>query len=60
MDVGNINDALDNVNAGDSVSKLDIGDVDSGGSDSNDGGVVDVVVGVDTNGGGNRNCGDGD
>lgn len=60
MDVGNINDALDNVNAGDSVSKLDIGDVDSGGSDSNDGGVVDVVVGVDTNGGGNGNCGDGD
>ena len=46
---------LDNINAGVNDNKVDLGDVYSGGSDSNDGGWVDDVGGIDTNGGDNAN-----
>ena len=51
MDYSNKEDILVDLSAGDSMGNIDLSDVDSGGSDSNDGGGVADVSGVDTNGG---------
>ena len=50
---------LDNVNAGDGKDKIDLGDVCSGGVDSNDDGAVDDVGGFGANGGEDADYGNG-
>ena len=51
---------LDDINADDGKCKVDLGNVHSCGGDSNDGGGVDDIGGVYTNGGDDANCGEGD
>ena len=60
MDDINNKVVLDNVNAGNGESKVDLCDLYSGGSDCSDDGGLDDVGGVDTNDADDGDCGDGD
>ena len=58
---GDNDDDFDYLRAGDGESKVDLGDMDSGGSDTNDGSGdgVDDAGGADTNGSDDASCSDG-
>ena len=60
MNGSNEDVGLDNFNVGDGENKADLGDVHSGGCDSNDDVGVDDIVWVNTNGGTDDNFGNGD